>query len=89
MAGQPPPPLSELGKTHVLWRELKQDHPSGRFSQLPRLNQEAGAPMKSHLFHKVTGARPFPSPGLSFPMSAVSKSALKWALLMEISPSLN
>lgn len=87
--GQPPPLPSKLEKSHVLWRELSQGHPSGRSSQLPRLNPEAGAPMKSHLHHEVMGTRPFPSPGLSFPRSALSRPALKLAMLMEISPFLN
>lgn len=46
-------------------------------------------PMKSCLYPKLTGARPFPSPGFSFPRSAVSKSALKLAVLMESSLFLN
>lgn len=37
--------------------------------------------MKSHLHHKVMGTRPFPRPGLSFPLTM--------AMLMEISPLLN
>lgn len=45
--------------------------------------------MKSHLHHKVMGTRPFPSPGLSFPMSTVSRSALRLAMRMEISPFLH
>lgn len=39
--------------------------------------------------HKLAGAMLFPSPGLSFPVSAVSKSALKLVVLMEVSPFLN
>lgn len=88
MAGQPPPLLSELGETCSA--EGAEAGPALRPAlTLPRLSQEAGAPMKSHLDPTVTGAKPFPSPGLSFPMSAVSKSALKVAMPMEISPSVN
>lgn len=63
--------------------------PLGQFSQLPRLDQEAEALMKSRLHHKLTGASPFPRPGFSFPMGAVSKSGLKLAVLMASSPFLN
>lgn len=89
VTGPPPPLFNKLDKEHILWRALNKDHPLGWFSQLPRLDRETGAPMKSCLYHKLTGARPFPSPGLSFLMSAVSKSALKLAVLMESSLFLN